>query len=62
MEEFCCKLKEHLIKLNEKKKHQMTRNYEVIIFNLIGGIRYRYLQEDGPKHPHVTDETPIITR
>eukprot|EP00794_Sanderia_malayensis_P008072 gene8072-8936_t len=62
LHEFCSQLKEHLLKLNEKKKHQMVRNHEVIIFNIIAGIKYRYLEEHGPKHSSVTEHTPIITR
>ncbi len=55
-------LKSHLLKLNEEKVQLMIRNHEVIIFNLIGGIKYRYLEENGPKHKQVTDDTPITTR
>ena len=35
---------------------------EAIIYNVIAGIRYHFLADDGPKYREVCVKTPIMTR
>ena len=62
MQHFIGEFKNHLYKLNEEKKQQTISHYEAIIYNVIAGIRYHFLADDGPKYQEVSEKTPIMTR
>lgn len=53
---------EYLYKLNEEKKQQILTYNEAIIYNVIAGIRYHFLADEGPRYGKVTTKTPIMTR
>eukprot|EP00795_Rhopilema_esculentum_P004976 gene4976-21320_t len=53
---------DYINQLNEEKKQQLDGYCQAIIYNVIEGIRYHFLAENGPKYRQVTEKTPIITR
>ena len=53
---------DYINQLNEEKKQQLDGHCQAIIYNVIEGIRYHFLAENGLKYRQVTEKTPIITR
>lgn len=54
--------RQHLYRLNEDVKNLTWSHLHAGIENVIAGVRYERLQQDGPKLEQVTEKDPLIHR
>lgn len=56
------RVKEHLNRLNDEIKAQITDHLNNAVENVIKGARYERLSPDGPKLPKISKKTPLATQ
>ncbi|XP_057653349.1 glycogen debranching enzyme isoform X2 [Diorhabda carinulata] len=56
------KFKNKLDELNNEKSKEINEHLDVAVENVIAGIRYYRVQQDGPKFKDITLKTPLVYR
>ncbi|XP_064477462.1 glycogen debranching enzyme-like isoform X2 [Ornithodoros turicata] len=62
IERCCAELRSCLFQLNDAAKQVLLNHLHAAVENVVKGVRYLRVQEDGPKKQDVSPENPLVSR